>query len=227
MLPHRRGERPLKARTFIDEEVKPRLRGVSHLWASVVALGVGIVLVALAPNKTARVAGTIYSVSLVAMFGASALYHRTNWGPAVSQWLRRLDHAAIFVFIAGSYTPFCLLALPSGNALLTLAWVVAGLGILQTLAWVTAPRALRASLYLAMGWMVVPWITALGRAIGWSGVAFVAAGGMCFTVGAVIYALRRPDPAPLVFGYHEVFHALVIAGCALQFVPVLWLVVAA
>lgn len=216
----------MNARTFIDEEMRPRLRGVSHQWASVVAVLLGAVLVAVAPNKTARLAGTIYSVSLAAMFGASALYHRSNWGPAVSSWLRRLDHAAIFIFIAGSYTPFCLLALPSGDTLLTLAWVVAGVGILQTLAWVHAPRALRASIYLAMGWMVVPWISALGRAIGWSGMAFVAAGGMCFTAGAVIYATRRPDPAPLVFGYHEVFHALVIAGCALQFVPVLWLVAA-
>lgn len=217
----------MNARDFIDDEVKPRLRGVSHLWASVVAVIVGVVMVALAPNKTARAAGTIYSISLAAMFGASALYHRSNWGPAMSQWLRRLDHAAIFVFIAGSYTPFCLLALPSDNTLLTLAWVVAGLGIVQTLAWVHAPRALRASIYLAMGWMVVPWVSALGHAIGASGVAFVAAGGLCFTVGAVVYAVRRPDPAPLVFGYHEVFHALVIAGCALQFVPVMWLVASA
>ena len=217
----------MNARKFLDCEVKPRLRGISHLWASMVAVVIGVVLVALAPNKTARLAGTIYSVSLAAMFGASALYHRSNWGPTVSQWLRRLDHAAIFIFIAGSYTPFCLLALPAGNTLLTLAWVVAGLGILQTLAWVHAPRALRASIYLAMGWMVLPWISALGHAIGWGGMAFVAAGGLCFTVGALIYAVRRPDPIPLVFGYHEVFHALVIAGCALQFVPVARLVVTA
>ncbi|NDD28683.1 MAG: hemolysin III [Proteobacteria bacterium] len=195
---------------------KPRLRGVSHLWATVAAIVAGAVLVALASSGRARLAGTVYSVSLATMFGVSALYHVPTWSPGVRQWLRRLDHASIFLFIAGSYTPFCLLALRQGEVLLGLAWLGAGLGILQALFWIGAPRVLSASIYLALGWMVVPYLSTLTRAIGGSGVALVGAGGVCFTVGAVIYTMRRPDPLPATFGYHEIFHALVIAGCVLQ-----------
>lgn len=207
--------------------VKPRLRGVSHLWAAVAAVVAGALLIALASSGRARLASAVYSVSLATMFGVSALYHVPTWSPGVRQWLRRLDHASIFLFIAGSYTPFCLLALPQGDVLLALAWLGAGLGILQALLWIGAPRVFSASIYLALGWMVVPYLSTLTRAIGGSGVALVGAGGLCFTVGAVIYMMRRPDPLPTTFGYHEIFHALVIAGCALQGVVVTRLVVGA
>lgn len=198
---------------------RPMLRGVSHLLACIVSVVVGLMVVWLAPGSRHRLAACIYCVSLVAMFGSSALYHLLPWRPPLGEWMRRLDHAAIFVFIAGSYTPFCLLALHdgSGEVLLTLVWIGAGLGVLQSLLWVRAPRAVAAALYVGLGWLVLPYVSRLAAVIGWRSVALLAAGGICFTVGALVYALRRPDPVPAIFGYHEVFHALVIAGCALQF----------
>ena len=197
-----------------------------HLYAIPLALIGGIVIVIAATTLRARLAAAIYAASLAVMFGASALYHVRKWGASARQVLRRVDHAAIFVFIAGTYTPFCLLALPHGNILLTLAWIGAGLGILQALLWIQAPRWVSASIYLALGWMVMPYCPSMAAAIHASGVALVVSGGICFTVGAIIYACRRPDPVPHVFGYHEVFHALVVAGCALQFCVVARLVCA-
>jgi len=207
---------------------KPSLRGISHFYAGIVAVIAGTILVLLASPPRAQVAGSIYSVSLAAMFGASALYHLHRWGPRIDLWLRRLDHATIFIFIAGSYTPFCLLALgsQSGGVLLALVWTVAGLGILLALLWIHAPQWIAGTIYVAMGWMVVPFLPGLAAAVGPLGIALLFAGGICFTVGAVIVGLRRPDPLPAVFGYHEVFHALVIAGCIFQFGAVSRLVVA-
>jgi hemolysin III len=193
-----------------------------------VAVIAGTILVLLASSPRTRMAVSIYSVSLAAMFGASALYHLHHWGPRVDAWLRRLDHAAIFIFIAGSYTPFCLVALrsQSGDMLLTMVWIVAGLGIVRALLWVDAPPWIAGAIYVAQGWMMLPYLPRLAVTVDPLGIGLLIAGGICYTVGAVVAGLERPDPVPAVFGYHEVFHALVIAGCVFQFGAVSRLVIA-
>lgn len=198
--------------------VKPRLRGVSHLLAFVVALPLGIHLISMAGEGVPTLAAAIYCGSLAALFGASALYHRPMWSPAARARLKRVDHAAIFVLIAGTYTPICLLAMGDGGGLLlTLAWVGAGLGILRVFFWPRAPRWLVTSIYVALGWMGLWTAQAVWHTTGSLGLTWMLAGGGLYTLGAVIYALRRPDPFPRTFGYHEVFHLLVIAAAALHF----------
>jgi hemolysin III len=197
---------------------KPLLRGVSHEVAAVAAVAGWVALVLVAPGPRARVAALVYGACLVALFAASALYHRPNWSPRPYQWMRRIDHSAIFLLIAGTYTPICLL-LGDGRARLTLAlvWAAAALGIALALAWPAAPKVLRTVVYVALGWVAVPLVPALWAALGPRGVLLLAAGGALYTVGAVIYATRHPDPFPRVFGYHEVFHALVVVAAALHF----------
>jgi hemolysin III len=201
--------------------VKPRLRGVSHQLACFVALVAGALLVTRAPSPRAAAATVVYALSLVAMFGVSALYHRPTWAPRPRQWLRRLDHSTIFLLIAGTYTPFSLL-LDGGKArlLLLVAWGGALLGIAQSLFWVRAPKPIVATAYVALGWVVVLFLPAVQRVVGTLGLGLLAGGGMLYTLGALVYALRRPDPAPAVFGYHEIFHALVILAAACHFAAV-------
>jgi hemolysin III len=195
---------------------KPKLRGVSHELAFFAALGAGAVLIGLAPPRAA-IAAAVYAVSLATMLGTSALYHRPMWGPTPRRWLRRADHAAIFVLVAGTYTPFTLL-LPSHRvALLALAWGGAAAGILQSLFWVQAPRPLVALLYVALGWAVVIFWPALHLALGNAGLFFLVFGGLLYSIGAIVYATRRPNPAPAVFGYHEIFHAFVVAAAVCHF----------
>ncbi len=202
--------------------VKPLLRGVSHQAAAMTALGAGAVLVTLAPPGRATGAAAVYSVTLVMMFAVSALYHRPTWSPAARQWMRRLDHAAIFLLIAGTFTPFAL-TLESGQArsFLTVAWVGAVLGMLQSLFWVHAPKPVSAILYLALGWAAAPYFPALHVGLGTSGLVLLGAGGLAYSLGALIYMLRRPNPIPEVFGYHELFHALVILASLCHFTAVL------
>jgi hemolysin III len=206
--------------------LKPSLRGVSHHAAALIALGAGLVLVVLAPPGRATVASALYSASLVMMFSVSALYHRPTWGPAARQWMKRMDHAAIFLLIAGTFTPFALLALEGEEArwMLRMAWGGALLGVLQALLWVHAPRVLKVMLYLGLGWAVVPYLPALLEALGPGGLALLAAGGLAYSGGALIYALRRPNPLPAVFGYHEIFHVLVILASVCHFIAVLGVV---
>ncbi len=200
---------------------KPLLRGVFHEVAAGVALAGLTALVALAPGPRARLAGLVYGGSLVALFSVSALYHRPTWSPAARLRMKRLDHSAIFLLIAGTYTPLCLL-LADGRArtLLTVVWIGAGLGILRALLWPRAPRAVSTVLYLLLGWAAVPIVPGMYRALGPGALALLASGGLLYTVGAVIYATRRPDPFPRVFGYHEIFHLLVVAAAGLQFAVV-------
>ena len=203
--------------------VKPRLRGVFHQWAFFVALVAGVVLVIAAPDGRATFAATIYATSVVAMFGASALYHRIDWRSlGARRWMRRLDHSMIFVLIAGTYTPFALLVLHGGlaRAVLIAVWGGALLGIALKMFWPDTPKWLTAAVYVALGWVAVIAFPQLAGELGVTGMALVAGGGILYTAGAVVYALRRPDPAPAVFGYHEIFHVLVIAAAALQFVAV-------
>jgi hemolysin III len=207
--------------------LKPRLRGLSHQWAFFVSLLTGTALVLAAPGEQATVACAVYAASVAGLFGASALYHRVTWSSARARaWMRRLDHSMIFLLIAGTYTPFALLALEGtlATAILIAVWAGALAGIVFKLAWIRAPKWLVTGVYVALGWVAVAAFPQLIERLGITATVLVALGGVLYTVGAVIYALRRPDPVPAVFGYHEVFHALVIAAAALQYAAVAFFV---
>ena len=206
------------ADTHSPTRTRPLLRGVSHEIAAGVALAGLVALVLLAPGPRARAAALVYGFSLVALFSVSALYHRPAWSPRALLWMRRLDHSAIFLLIAGTFTPMCLLLGDAfARTMLAVVWAGAGLGILRALLWPRAPRGVATALYLLLGWAAVPLAPAMYRALGPGSMALLAAGGLLYSVGAVIYATRRPDPFPRVFGYHEVFHALVIAAAGLHY----------
>lgn len=199
---------------------KPRLRGVSHEIAFYVSLALGACLVVFAASgERSRVALSIYAVTLCGLFGISALYHRHTWSDSARRWMRRLDHSMIFVFIAGTYTPVALLALHGtlATVVLFIVWGGAAGGVILKLAWLDAPKPLIAGVYVALGWVAILCFGQLPGAIGVLGTVGLAAGGLLYTVGAVVYARQSPDPVPAVFGYHEVFHALVIAAAAVQF----------
>jgi hemolysin III len=204
----------------VARPVKPRFRGVLHQWAFFVSLIAGAVLVIVAPEGRATFATAIYALTVAGLFGVSAVYHRVDWASAKARaWMRRLDHSMIFLLIAGTYTPFALLAL-HGTVATTILFVVWGGaigGILLNLVWIDAPKWVTAIVYLALGWVAVIAFPALFDSLGVTATLLVAAGGVLYTIGAVVYAMRRPDPAPTVFGYHEIFHALVIAAAALQY----------
>ncbi|HEY4428148.1 MAG TPA: hemolysin III family protein [Solirubrobacteraceae bacterium] len=205
--------------TVIEEAVKPRLRGVWHSYAFFASLACGVALILAASDGRARVAASIYAVAVSALFGTSALYHRITWRPRARRWMRRLDHSMIFVLIAGTYTPVALLALRGSLAttILIVLWVGALGGVVFKLAWIDAPKWLFAAVYVALGLVSAAVFGELPAAIGWLGVAGLATGGLLYVVGAVVYASGRPDPSPKVFGYHEVFHVLVIAAAALHY----------
>jgi len=206
------------ADTHSPRRTRPLLRGVSHEIAAGIALAGLVALVLLAPGPRARTAALVYGFSLVALFSVSALYHRPAWSPRALLWMRRLDHSAIFLLIAGTFTPMCLLLGDAfARTMLAVVWAGAGLGILRALLWPRAPRGVATALYLLLGWAAVPLAPAMYRALGPGSMALLAAGGLLYSVGAVIYATRRPDPFPRVFGYHEVFHALVIAAAGLHY----------
>lgn len=201
---------------------KPLLRGVSHEIAAGLALAAWIVLAVAAPSARGRLAAHVYGASLFALFAVSALYHRPSWPPRARLFMRRLDHSAIFLLIAGTYTPICLfLGGGDGQALLAVAWIGAVLGIVLTFVWPLAPKPLMAVIYVMLGWVFVPAAAGLRLAMGGRAVLLLFAGGMVYTAGAVIYALRRPDPFPRVFGYHEIFHLLVIAAAGSHFAVIL------
>jgi hemolysin III len=207
---------------------RPRLRGVSHQWAFYFSLAAGLTLVIAAPAGEATVASAIYAVSVAALFGTSALYHRVTWPtPNARRWMRRLDHSMIFLLIAGTYTPFALLALEGtlATVILVVVWAGALGGIVLKLVWIDAPKALVAVLYVMLGWVAVAAFPELPEGLGVTSTVLVAAGGLLYTAGAVVYALGRPNPAPTVFGYHEIFHALVIAAAALQYAVIAFFVV--
>jgi hemolysin III len=203
--------------------VKPRLRGVFHQWAFFAAVAAGIVLVALADGLRERFATWVYAAALAAMFGASAVYHRVDWRtPARRAWARRLDHSTIFLFIAGTYTPFALLAFEGALASIVLVtvWTGALIGLAINLCWIDAPTWAGALAYLAVGWVGVIAVPQLFSSLGVGAAVLVVVGGLLYTLGAVVYSVGRPDPFPGIFGYHEVFHVLVVAAAALQFVAV-------
>jgi hemolysin III len=205
-----------------DLITKPRFRGVLHQWAFAVAAGAGVTLLLTAEGARARVAAAIYAASVLALFGTSALYHRRTWSPARQRLMARLDHSMIFVLIAGTYTPFCLLVLRDGPGwvLLAIAWGGALLGTLMQLLWASAPRWVMALSYVLLGWVAIGFMPAIASRGGVAIVVLLAVGGLLYSVGAVVYAIQRPDPRPSVFGYHEVFHALTVVAATVHFVAV-------
>ena len=199
---------------------KPRLRGVSHKWAFYVSLVLGATLVLTAPSGRATAAAAVYAACVATLFGTSALYHRIDWrSTSARRWMRRLDHSAIFLLIAGSYTPFALLALDGtlADVILVVVWAGALGGIVLKLVWIDAPKWLVALIYVVLGWVAVAATPDLVDAVGVTASVMVGVGGLLYTVGAVVYARRSPDPVPAVFGYHEVFHLLVIVAAGLQY----------
>jgi hemolysin III len=206
----------------MDESVRPRLRGVFHQYAFLVSVFLGVPLVIGASGAEERVGAAVFAVALATMFGVSALYHRVTWRPGPRRWMRRLDHAAIYLLIAGTYTPFGLLALSDAWrwTILPVVWGGALVAIVLKVAWVDAPKWLAAGIGIALGWVGILLLPQLWDHAGFSGVLLLAAGGILYTAGAVVYARGRPDPVPAVFGYHELFHALVIAAAACQYAAV-------
>jgi hemolysin III len=217
------GERATAAKEATADaiaSVKPKLRGVSHEWAFFLSLGFGAALIILAETPKATLAVAIYAVSLSALFGTSALYHRVNWTrPNVRLWMRRLDHSMIFFLIAGTYTPFALLVLngPLSSAILIVVWIGAIAGAIVEMVWINHPKWVGALIYLALGWVAVAAFPELWSSMGVAGTMLVAAGGLLYTAGAVVYATQRPNPNPAIFGYHEVFHLFVIAAAVAHF----------
>jgi hemolysin III len=207
---------------------KPRLRGVWHQWAFFVSVAIGAALVIAAPSGQPRLAAAIYALTVAALFGTSALYHRVTWASvAARRWMRRLDHSMIFCLIAGTYTPFALLVLDGDLAtvILIVVWAGALAGVLMKLVWIDAPKALVAVTYVMLGWVAVAAFPTMIERLGVTASTLVAVGGLLYTLGALVYAFQRPDPAPSVFGYHEVFHALVILAAALQYAVIAFYVI--
>ena len=200
--------------------VKPKLRGVSHEWAFFISLVFGAALIFFAKTPKATLAVAIYAVSLSALLGTSALYHRVNWKrPNVRQWMRRLDHSMIFFLIAGTYTPFALLVMHGAlaTAILVVVWVGAIAGAIVEMVWIGHPKWVSATVYLAIGWVAAAAFPELWSGLGPTAALLLVGGGLLYTAGAVVYAIQRPDPNPAIFGYHEVFHAFVIAAALMHF----------
>jgi hemolysin III len=219
-------ERMADARTAAEDFIarqKPKLRGVTHEWAFFLSLGAGGALVAAAPTPRATLAVAIYAASLSALLGVSALYHRVTWRrPEIRRWMRRLDHSMIFLLIAGTTTPFAVLVLegPLAKALLIAVWAGAAAGIVVELIWVEAPKWATTIVYLSVGWIGLLGFPGIVVNAGLGAGVLIAVGGVLYTAGAVVYARQRPDPNPAVFGYHEIFHLLVIAAAAAHFAAV-------
>jgi hemolysin III len=207
--------------------LRPRLRGVFHLYAFYVAVVVGSLLIAGAPHARARLAAIVFAVAVAVMFGASALHHRVNWHERGYRWSRRIDHAGVYLAIAGTYTPFGLLVLTGAWRIVVLAivWGGAGAAILLKFVWVDAPKWLAAAIAITLGWVAVIVFPQLIDGVGWSGTSLLLVGGVFYTLGGIVYALRRPDPLPAVFGYHEVFHLLTVAAVLLQYATVAFWVI--
>jgi hemolysin III len=204
----------------VEDELRPLLRGVLHAYAFWAALVAGIVLIVAVDGGVPRLAAAVYAGGLCALFAASGTYHRWPWNPRWRPLLRRIDHSTIFVFIAASYTPVALLVMHGTLrwVILTSVWAGALVGVVLSVAWITAPRVLIAACYLTLGWVVLIAMPQLVDRLAAAPLVLFVAGGVLYTVGAVVYATRRPDPWPRTFGFHEVFHALVIAAAAVQFV---------
>lgn len=206
----------------VAQIVKPKLRGWLHAGMAPLATAGGIVLVALAPDASSRAAAAIYLAASLLLFGTSAIYHRFTWGPRGDAILRRMDHANIYLFIAATYTPIAALMLSPRSAatLLAIIWSAALAGLLFRLFWLSAPRWLYTALYLAMGWAALFWLPQILANGGVAVFTLIIAGGLLYTIGAIVYARKSPDPSPTWFGFHEIFHACTILAFACQYVAI-------
>jgi hemolysin III len=202
------------------ERTKPRLRGWLHAGTLPLVTAAGIALVALSPNALVRLATAVFTLTGMLLFGISTLYHRGNWSERSVRLLRRLDHANIFMLIAGTYTPFALLLLSGSDRrlLLTLVWAGALLGVAFRMLWVSAPRWVYTPVYVALGWTAVFWIGDFARAGGPTVLTLIIIGGLLYSCGGLVYALRRPNPSPNWFGFHEVFHGLTVAAFMVHYI---------
>lgn len=200
--------------------VKPKLRGWLHTGMFPLALTAGLVLVVVAPTLRARIGAAVFTMTAGLLFGISAVYHRGSWSPVYEGLLKRFDHANIFLIIAGTYTPFALTLLPrsQGTELLVIVWGGAIAGVLFRVFWVGAPRWLYVPIYVALGWVAIFYFGPLHRYGGTTIVTLIALGGLCYTAGAVVYGLKRPDPSPQWFGFHEIFHSLTVLGFTCHYV---------
>jgi hemolysin III len=203
-------------------EIKPKFRGWLHLVAFPVALAAGAVLIVLSPDPESRIATTVFTICSSTLFGVSALYHRGRWGARWSSLLRRLDHSSIFLLIAGTYTPFALMLLGggSGRLLLILVWVGALMGIAFRVFWIGAPTWLYLPVYIALGWAAIFWLGDFASSAGPAVLTLIIVGGGLYSLGGLVYGLRKPDPAPRWFGFHEVFHSFTIVAFVTHYVGV-------
>lgn len=208
---------------------KPKLRGVLHQAAFVIAIVLAPLLIIGAEGGRARLGAAVFASSVAACFGASALYHRVTWKPRARLWMRRVDHAGVYLLIAGTYTPVALLALHGAlrPVVLIVVWSGAIAAIVLKFVWVAGPKWLAATLGLALGWVAVVALPQLIRELRLAALILLILGGLAYTAGAIVYARRRPDPAPAIFGYHELFHALTIVGVACQYVAIAFFIVRA
>jgi hemolysin III len=211
------------------ELAKPKWRGVLHQAAFVVAVGIAPFLILTADGGRAQFAAAVFAGSVVACFGASALYHRVTWKPRARLWMRRIDHAGVYLLIAGTYTPVSMLVLRGAwrPVVLTIIWAGAAAAIVLKFVWVGAPKWLAAAIGIALGWVAVVVLPQLVGRVNLAAVILLVAGGLAYTLGAIVYVRRRPDPVPAVFGYHELFHALTIVGVACQYVAIAFFIVPA
>ncbi len=211
-----------RAAGHVPEAVRPRLRGWLHAGAVPVVLAAGVVLVVLSTGTAEVVASAVYAVSTVLLFTVSAVYHRGRWSRRTRSVLQRVDHASIFLLIAGSYTPFAVLLLAGGQraALLLIVWLGALVGVGLRLAWVRAPRWLFVPAYVVLGWVAIWFLPGIMQQGGIAVLVLVAVGGLLYTMGAIVFATRKPDPYPTWFGFHEVFHTLTLLAYVCQYVAV-------
>ena len=203
-------------------DARPLLRGMLHVGAALASIAGIVVMLLLAHNARGYVGAAVFGASLIAVYGTSASYHRVPWGKRMSKLMSRLDHSMIFVLIAGTYVPFCLLVFDGamGIVLLSLAASVAGAGAFVRFFWLNTPRRLAVSLYLAAGWIGILAAVQIPQRLDAAPLALLVLGGVAYSIGAVVYARKRPDPWPRVFGFHEVFHSFTIAGSTLHFIAV-------
>jgi len=206
----------------VVETVKPHLRGWIHAGVAPFVLAASIALVVLSPTPAAKWSTAVFGISAVMLFGTSAVYHRGRWSPRVAGVLRRLDHTNIFLIIAGTYTPLAVLLLPQRTAqiLLVIVWSGALVGLLARVFWLGAPRWVYVPVYVALGWVAVAFLPQFYRSGGPAIMWLVIAGGLAYTLGAVVYGTKRPNPSPRWFGFHEIFHALTVVGFTCHYIAV-------
>ena len=208
---------------------RPLLRGVFHQIAFSVSLVVGTLLIVGADGARQHVAAAVFAGAVAACFGASALYHRITWTPRLRLWMRRVDHAGVYLLIAGTYTPVCLLVLTGAWrwAVAGVVWTGAGAAAVLKFIWVAAPKWLAVAIGISLGWTAVAVLPQLATRLDPAAVALLGAGGLVYTAGAIVYACRRPDPLPAVFGYHELFHVLTLIAVSCQYVAIAFFIIRA